>query len=558
MSDTNRGLPRRVPHFLIALAAWGCGNHSDSGATSNGGAGSGGALAIGGASGSSQTGDAGSSGDFTSAGASGGANGGTSGGANEGGAATSSGGKPNVGKECGGLQLERDVTVAGKATDRVTWNDARCEPRSAALVRVGGGYVRQYTYQFNGKPRVATGTGASGHNGWGYPINHVGDSALFGQDKPGDYRPLFVGAHHIVYEYTFELSPGMEVTQHWLFATGRDNPLLAIHYDMTGMSAGFNADTRTPYGDIAWDGDENAATTEVSGVGWGDRYRFITTTAPLTMDSEWSYTEPNVVPYVLAWTDKTDAEMGIVQTETQTQHDAGGYWFYTNWGKTSKNQTKSDGQIGNMPVTWNWTYQINQYELCIEDPNCLHATTRSHRLAWGANYGAVGGSDASGEYSAYGDDRKLKGYPYQSYSVFMVLGQHTRSPVLSAASDVELTQGVSIAPSVGTLVKTLPSGVGSSPDIATDPPGYDARYATWNLVAGKNQVDFAVTVASGALSAPVLVISEFSKDTPPVVHIDGQLARADIDYFASFDSAHSELWLTFASGWSGTQKIQVE
>ena len=558
MWNADRGLTRCGQHAFILLAVWGCSKNSDSGTTSDGGASSGGsaqpaggAEAVGGASGGRlESGDAGSSGKYSL--------GGASNAAGQAGAANSSGGKPNAGTACGELKLERNVTVAGTATDRVTWNDAQCRPRSAALARVGGGYVRQYSYQVNGKPRVATGTGANGHNGWGYTVNHVGNGALIGQDEPGDYHPLFVGAHHFVYEYVFEISSGLEVTQHWLFATGRDHPLLAIHYDLTGISAGFGADTRTPYGDIAWDGDENAATTEVSGVGWGDRYRFVTTTAPLTMNSEWSYTEPNVVPYVQVWTDKTNAEMGIVQTQTQTQHDGGGYWLYSNWGKTSKNQTKSDGQIGNMPVTWNWTYQINQYELCVEDPKCVDATTRSHRLSWGANYGAVGGSDASGEYNAYGDDRKLKGYPYQSYSVFMVLGEHTRSPVLSAARETELLQGVSISPSVGTLVKSLPSGVGQSPDVATDPPGYDARYATWNLVAKDNQVSFSVTVARGAVSAPVLVISEFKKDSAPVVHLDGQLAQADVDYFASFDSAQSKLWLTFAPGWSGTQEVEIE
>jgi len=542
MLNANGAVSRHTQCAFILLAAWGCSKNTDSGAASGGAAGSsGGALATAGANvgGSSQLGGGGSGGG-------------------QGGAVSSSGGKANSGTACGDLQLERNVTVAATATDRVTWNDAQCRPRSAALARVGGGYVRQYTYQVNGKPRIATGTGANGHNGWGYTINHVGDTALIGQDKPGDYHPLFVGAHHLVYEYVFELSREIVVTLHWLFTTGRDHPLLAIHYDLTGTSQGFGADTRTPYGDIAWDGDENAATTEVSGVGWGDRYRFVTTTAPLTMDSEWSYTEPNVVPYVLAWTDKTDAEMGIVQTQTQTQHDGGGYWFYANWGKTSKNQTKNDGQIGNMPVTWNWTYQINQYELCIEEPKCLASTTSSHRLAWGSNYGAVGGADASAEYNAFGDDRKLKGYPYQSYSVFMVLGEHTRSPVLSAAREIELAQGVSITPTVGALVEALPSGVGESPDVASEPPGYDARYATWNLVANKNQVEFSVGVARGGLSAPVLVISEFEKDTPPVVRIDGQLARADIDYFASIDSANSKLWLTFAAGWSGTQEIRVE
>ncbi|HEX2674627.1 MAG TPA: hypothetical protein VHM25_27310 [Polyangiaceae bacterium] len=140
----------------------------------------------------------------------------------------------------------------------------------------------------------------------------------------------------------------------------------------------------------------------------------------------------------------------------------------------------------------------------------------------------------------------------------MVLGKHTRSPVLSAAREIELAQGVSITANVGTLVKSLPSVVGASPDIATDPPGYDARYATWNLAANENQAKFSVTVARGTLSAPVLVISDFSKDTAPLVHIDGQLARADVDYFASFDNAKSTLWLTFATGWSGTQQIQIE
>jgi len=553
MRNHNGGLAGRVQIAFALLVTWGCSKSSDSGSASV--AGAGGKLGVAGASvgGNPGLGDAGASGDGQTSTFGGGGSG-----SGQGGGVNPDGGRPSTETACGDLQLERNVMVAGKATDRVTWNDALCRPRSAALVRVGGGYVRQYTYQVNGKARVATGTGASGHNGWGYPINHVGDTALFGQDKPGDYRPLLVGAHHAVYEYAFELTAGMKVTLHWLFATGRDHPLLAIHYDMTGMSAGFGADTRTPYGDIAWDGDENAATTEVSGVGWGDRYRFTTTTAPLTMNSEWSYTEPNVVPYVLAWTDKTNAEMGIVQTQTQTQHDGGGYWLYANWGKTSKNQIKNDGQIGNMPVTWNWTYQINQYELCIEDPKCLDFTTRSHRLAWGTNYGAVGGADASAEYNAYGDDRKLKGYPYQSYSVFMVLGEHTRSPVLSAAREIEIAQGVSITPSVGALVKALPSGVGSSPDVATAPPGYDARYATWNLVASNNHLKFSVKVAQGALSAPILLISEFSKTAAPVVHIDGQLARADIDYFASLDGESSKLWLTFAAGWTKTMQIEVE
>ena len=478
------------------------------------------------------------------------------GGAAGGGSAT--GGKSGLETACANLKFERDVQVASTSTDRVTWNDARCRPRSAALARVGGGYVRQFSYDVNGKPRVATGTGSNGHKGFGYTVNHVSNDAWIGQDKPGQFKPLFVGDHHLLYEYVFDVSDKLPVTLHWLFVTGRDNPLLAIHYDLSAVPAGLGADTRTPYGDIAWDGDENASSTVVSGVGWGDRYRFLTTSAPLTMDSTWTYAEKNVVPYAFVWTDKTDAEMGIVQTQTQEQHDGGGYWLYKNWGKTSENQTKDDGQIGNMPVTWNWTYQLNQYELCIEDPQCLKNTTSSHRLAWGANYGALGGKDTSGKYPAYGDDRQLSGHPYQSYSVFTVLGPHSASPVLKQAQQIEWSQAVSITPSIGTLVTSLPSGVGQTPNVTLAPPGYDARYSTFNLVADANRVKFVVRSPSGALTAPVLVVSEYAKASKPTVRVNGATLEHARDYFASLDTERGKLWLTFVAGWSGEQTIEIE
>ena len=130
-------------------------------------------------------------------------------------------------------------------------------------------------------------------------------------------------------------------------------------------------------------------------------------------------------------------EMGIVQTPTYVQKDAGGYWFYKNWGKTSADPVRDDGQIGQMPISWNWAYQLNQYELCFpEVESCAGATTASHRLSWGTNYGAVGGDTegAPGTYPSFGDDKRLVGFPYQSYSVFAVLGKHTGKTVLTQAA----------------------------------------------------------------------------------------------------------------------------
>jgi len=465
---------------------------------------------------------------------------------------------------CAALVMNANTRVANFDTDQFVWQDSGCKPRQAALVRVGGGYVRQFVYDVDGKPRTATGTGAAGHTGWGYTVNHWGDTYTLGRDAAGTFKPLFVGRHHALYQYAFTIAMNgrqVPVTQHWFFATGRDNPLLATTYDLSGSPPGsLGADSRTPYGDLAWDGDDNAAHTVVDGVGWGDRYRFTTTRAPLTMNSPWDYSKPNLVPYVLAWTVKSDAEMGIVQTQTQLQHDGGGYWFYDNWGKTSDNPgPRKPGQIGLMTVTWNWTYQINQYELCLDNPACLDSTTSSHRLAWGTNYGAVGGAKAgSGDYPAYGDDRTLSGHPYQSYSIFMVLGKHSAGPVFRQVEEIELVQGTHLSASAGTVLAMGPGGVGRTDLVALAPTGYDHRYGAFGVEAAGNRVALKMTVDRGALHEPVLMVTGYTSATPPAVKIDGITRTADADYFLSLDAAAKQVWLTLRGEWSGSHDVEVQ
>jgi|GEM_PF-1625626 len=486
------------------------------------------------------------------------ANGGTP--TSTGGTPTSTGGNTGgssstTSSACSALSLTQNVRVANGSTDQFTWFDATCRPRSAAMERVGGGYVRQFKYMYDGKTRTASGTGANGYNGWGFPVNHDLTNSL-GHNAAGTYGELFVGPHHAFYQYHM-LWPGLsdvEITLVWFFATGRSNPVLAITYDLSAASpTKYEADTRTPYGDMAWDGDENWQDTVVSGVGWGDRYRFVTTTAPLTMNSEWDYTEPNLVPYVFMWAVASDAEMGAVQTQTYEQHDAGGYWFYGNWGKTSANQTRDADQVGRMPVTWNWTYQINQYELCIEDPSCVNSTTNSHRLAWGANYGAVG----SPSYPAYGDDKNLSGYPYQSYSVFMVLGKHSDEPVFNQVAEIETVQRTTLTASIGSIPTKGIGGVGRTDEITLSPVGYDHRFAMWLADAADNALAFRVVVAGGALSDPVLAVRNYSASTEPTVTQDGQVLTPGVDYFVSVDSASKTAYVTFHKGWAGTQNFEL-
>jgi hypothetical protein len=257
---------------------------------------------------------------------------------------------------------------------------------------------------------------------------------------------------------------------------------------------------------------------------------------------------------------KSDAEMGIVQTQTQLQHDGGGYWFYDNWGKTSDNAApRKQGQIGLMTPTWNWTYQINQYELCTDNPACLESTTGSHRLAWGANYGAIGGAKpGSGEYAAYGDDRMLSGHPYQSYSVFMVLGQHSAAPVFDQVTEVETVQSTHLTASAGTVRAMGPGGVGRVDLVALAPAGYDHRFAVWSAETAGSRVALKLTVDRGTLRNPVLFVSGYLGSAPPAVKIDGAGKVADTDYLLSLDPAAKQLWITLRGTWSGSHDLEIQ
>jgi hypothetical protein len=470
---------------------------------------------------------------------------------------------------CPKLVFEASKTVTqtigtSTATDVFTWQDSQCQPRTAAMARDNRGYLRQTTYQVDGTTRTVTGTGVNGWNGFGFIVNH-GMSNGAGTPGPTGYSALYVGDHHAIYQYQSNVGTSIPVTRQWLIATGRDHPLFAVTFDTSGRTPPVGADTRTPYGDMAFDGDENFSSSVIDGVGWGEHYKFVTTKAPLTLNSTWDYSQKNLVPYCMEWRNSPDAEMGLVQSQTYLQHDAGGYWEYSSWGKNSSTQvlakdstTGAVVQMGLMPISWNWPYQLNQYELCYPNADtCLDNTTGSHRIAWGTNYGAVGGAVAAGTYPALGDAKQLQAQPGQSYSVFVVLGKHSTNVVLQQMHEVEVVQGTAITATVGTVVTSGPAGVGRTDTITYQPAGYDPIYSTWNITAAANKAAFSVTVASDAIADPIVVIQGFTGAAVPAITVDGVAATADKDFFASLDATGQKLWITFRPGWSGTHQITV-
>ena len=456
---------------------------------------------------------------------------------------------------CAPVRLQCGEDLSGFKTDRYVWRDHDCRLRSVSLVRNdaadpagwNGGYIRRYTYEPAGEAAGAQRT-CDGQNpqvpGWGMVTSHLKDGQTWGawtQDARGTGRTVFKGAHHALHELKWPLSLDgnvVQVTVQYLFATGRDHPLYAITHDASGFPADrIEADVRSPYGDLAFDGNANA---DIAGLGWGDRYRFVTLGSPVRMSTGWDYREPNVVPYTRMWTAAPDAEMGVVQTQTWQQKPAGGYWLYPEWGTRH--------EAGPMPVDYNWPYQLNQYE--------LPSVTHSHRLAWGSNFGAVG----KRQYPRLGDDGvMLSGYPYQSYSVFMVLGTHAANPVLSLASEVEAWQGVRLSATEGTVRTRGPGGVGRTDEVTYDVAGYNPVYATWEVNAASNRVSLAFDTAGRTLVHPMLVVRDYTATgAPGAVTLNGQKLTANTDYFASVDTAGKALWLTLQRDLKGAVTLRVE
>ncbi|WNG38507.1 hypothetical protein F0U61_36110 [Archangium violaceum] len=441
-------------------------------------------------------------------------------------------------------------------SDVYRWLDSGKQQRTAVLTRNNsrdpggsyGGMLRQFRFYLGTQERVATGTGASGlWNGWGYVVSHHGNGGLTHSGTiPGNYRQVFIGRHHAIHEFSWNLpinGTPVKATVHWFFATGRDNPVYAITFDSSAAAGGLsvNADSRSPYGDIAWDGD--GINSYVDGVKWGDKYKFFSGTEPLTAQSTWDYTQPNVVPYTMAYSRSADAEMGMVQTLSWLQHNTGGTWFHTNWGYTSANR-QNPGDFGTwlMPPNWNWPYQMCQYEMSDYNP------TRSKRLAWGLMYGAVG----SPSYYGYGYEGVFSGYPYQSYSVSMVMGRQSTGTVLTQVTQMERMLRGQLSATRGAVVSSGPVGVARTDSSAYAVPGYNSVYGAYELQSDATGAFTAtLNAAGGELKNPVFLVHR-SGGVPERLYLDGVLLTADVDYFASSDTSTGRVWITLNRAWSGS------
>jgi hypothetical protein len=480
------------------------------------------------------------------------------------------------------IQIAHDVVVEAEASDQFTWKDSSNQPRVAVLahndIAAGsngsrGGALRQFQYHLpDGSTRIATITtyGNSGFSGFGYVVGHSnappcvgGDDSPLGFKIAGNWQRIFEGRHHAIFRFTQNYQRNcpnvirtIPVTIDWIFVTGRDNPVYAITWDVAAAGPNapegtFNDDSRAPYGELNIDGDGN---TDIDGVAWGDRRKFTSTSSPVTLSSSWTYNVLNTVPYVKEWiagpldvvTHFKDATMGLVQTQTMTQQDAGDGRnpFYHDisvlWDKTSDTTPANrNGYVADcpyaMPCQNEWAYQANADSIGIGISN------NNARLTWGTQFGFIGqhtydANDGTGVHPP--------GYPKKSYSTYIVLGTHSSSPVEAQVTQVETVQSLTLTAANGSVVLNGPAGVAEAGPVNYAPAGYNHIYGALAFSANGNQLDANIAVGAGTLKKPLIIISNFTSAAYPTVKLGGVTLVSDVDYFPSLRAAANELWIT--------------
>lgn len=498
-----------------------------------------------------------------------------------------------------GLMQQHDVTVTPAPGDPMVsdvfdWCDAAGNPRQAVLAhndQTGanagvyanhGGSLQQFSYQMpDASMRTASITtyGNGGYGGFGYVVAHSawvsggycsGDDSPLGYSFAGTWTRVFEGRHHAIFRfqqnYRRYCGPNpnppttlVPVTIDWVFSSGRDNPLWAITYDMSGIAQNFLfADSRAPYGELNIDGD--GYSHAISGVAWGDRYRFTSTTAPLTLDSAWTWDTPNTVPFVKEWINASNAAMGLVQTQTLDQQDAGGgrnpYYHDVTafWGQTSADGNACGGNA--MPCQDAWPYQANTYSI-----TGISASNNA-RLTWGTQYGFLGQTSyAANHSSAPSPDNGpyLSGWPRKSYSVYIVLGAHSTLPVDAERIQVETVQTATLTASIGSVASSGPAGVNRADTVSYSPLGYDPVYGALTFNAAGNALDANIAIGSGTLSHPLIIVRGYGAGTyPATVKLNGTTLAIDVDYFPSLRSSRNELWITLNRDLTGaSNRIEV-
>ncbi len=453
-----------------------------------------------------------------------------------------------------GMTIQKNVAVGTKHCDVVTWTDANGKQRSVSLARAdgdpgySGGYIERYSYYIDNT--LKTGRSDEGQafvSGLGCAVNHHSSASSSKANSTGATTGfLFEGSNHCVWRFTTPTYTGagktVKLTIDWVISQGRNDVLWSVSYDTTGQT-GVSWDARGPYFQFDWDGDGHFYDGAISGIKWGDKYKFRTTTYT-GATSDWDYTQTNVIPYISTYKDASigNLEAGVVQTQPWTQQDAGGYWWAdTAWGMTSANYPVGSTAmpVKGMPVNWDCPYQINAYE-----------GYAGEKLAWGTNFGYVG--DAAYQRLGY-TTPPTPGAPHQGYSTYIILNKYTEGLTDAMINSMAAVQGTTITATTGTVVTSGPRHLNLTGDANYQPAGWNHVYGAWTLTAGaSNVIAFNVNAGGGTLVRPLFVVNGYTAATAPAtLSLGGTALVSGTDYSASVDATGQKLWITLNRNLTG-------
>jgi hypothetical protein len=488
----------------------------------------------------------------------------------------------------------------GYAAHKVQWTDSAGLTRTAVMVDQNStrapytGYLRQLTYVVNGAIRTCTGSynyavdGDLEFSGDGFVQNHTASGGDYstgnGGGTPGTTTITLQGSSHAIITYnipTYAIG-GVTIptTVQWFFADGRSHPIFAISQDASavGTAGNLGADSRSPYGDMAYDGatgGDPITGNVVGGYSYGDTYKFVTlATGPeeVTRASAWKATETNTIPYAMQWINPAqgDAEMGHVATVPISVCDQGIDTQTSQYDNPPDLFDPRDKSGTSLPADNTQAYQIINEAATLP----TSGTTNSKRLTWGANWGRVGGFDEYGQYtsgltnySQHSTDplnQPLQGARasglLMAYSVFVVFGPHLGSyetgTVGQQVTQMQNAALASLSASTGSVKTTGPAGVGNAATttITYTPAGYNPIYSTWEVTSSGNAVNATLTpAASTSLDHPVFVVNNFTAaQLPGTISVGPGLA-----YFATLDTAGQRLWVTVNSVVTSPVKLFV-
>jgi len=435
--------------------------------------------------------------------------------------------------------------------DVVAWTDANGRARSAWLIRSDGdvsgwhgGTVIRYTYFIDNTQRVAEPNNAMYYPslaGFGASVSHH-SNASWNREHATNATSGFVfkGQSHAVWRIKGDIQgDGKSVGNvvDYFFSDGRTEIGWATSYDTSRYGGTeVNWDARGPYFQTDWDGDGQFAGGAISGIRWGDRFKFRTVNYNGAA-STWDYSQPNTIPYMMLWKAAGtgglggNVECGVVQTQTWTQQDAGGYWWAGGAGGTTGS---------GMPENWNLPFQLNAYE-----------GFAGEKMAWGTNYGYVG--QAQYDTLAFAPPRR-KGHPFQGYAVQIVINKFSEGLTDAVIRSMEAAQATALTATTGRVITSGPHFAGIAAETYTyQPAGWDHIYGVWVVEAAGNAAAINWNVGQGTMTRPVIVVSNYTAAAPPSLVTFNGAPLAAADYSASVDTVARRLWITLNRNLSGAQ-----